>query len=153
MLHKELIDMYLFSIDDLIQQQERQLGKAKPVCLAMDDRGQLRGYRLELIQILKTSKHYSPEEVRSRRARGWVVSCWWQWGCRRRTGCLVVVVAASAAVAAVVVACEARSTHWLQARTPAHRHPNQQLNSAALPCPAPHHRYNAMTGHSITGVE
>ena len=62
-LHKELIDMYLFSIDDLIRQQEKQQGKSKEVCLAKDDKGLVRGYRLELIQILKTSKYYSPNDV------------------------------------------------------------------------------------------
>eukprot|EP00750_Incisomonas_marina_P028323 INCI665.2.p1 GENE.INCI665.2~~INCI665.2.p1 ORF type:complete len:937 (+),score=132.78 INCI665.2:197-3007(+) len=62
-LHKELIEMYLFSIDDLIRQQEEEQGHARTICLALEDRGMVRAYRLELIQILKTSKYYSPEEM------------------------------------------------------------------------------------------
>ena len=52
LLHKELIDMYLFSVDDLIRQQEHQ-GKAKKVCLAIEDQGKVKAYRLHLIHILK----------------------------------------------------------------------------------------------------
>jgi len=62
-LHKELIEMLLFSIDDLIRQHEEVTGEAKPICLADDDEGLVKQYRTQLIKILKTSKFYNPEEI------------------------------------------------------------------------------------------
>ena len=50
---------YLFSIDDLIRQQEEEQGGPRAICLALEDKGMVQAYRLQLIQILKTSKYVS----------------------------------------------------------------------------------------------